>query len=350
MRKIFSLLAALVLLTTLAVNASAKEGITLSNALGKAGQQVTMTVALEGSVKGDQILVEYSYDNKILEPATQDCEWIPKGSIDNFLKPKIKDTEAKGAWAASSAKELKGTLCTLAFRVKSGVSFDSTTVKCKVTVYNDDKLVGEYSADAKVLTSCSHSYSPWETRDDISHERSCTVCGDTQSNIHSWDEGKLKNGRMTFTCAVCSGVRSVAVEGSQEPITQPEQSKPEATAPQNVPPVASTPPNAQLPEETWPHQMTQPTQSTDSHDHSAQATDPFTGEPEVEITQPQTDPYTDYNAPEHTHPETTVPDHIELDHVHEHEEPANNKATPIVVAVAAVVLVGALVFFVKRKS
>lgn len=383
MKKIFSLLTAILLLSAMAFTASAAGGIVLSSAVGKAGQQVTMTVTLQEAVTADQVLIVYEYDNRLLTPEPAHNQWEAKGSISDFMEPKDKDTSAKGAWAASEAVELKNILCTLTFRIKSGASFDSTKVSCTVTVMNGGKETGKYSAQAQVLTSCSHSYGPWESRDHGSHERVCTICNDKQSGSHRWDEGKLtadpdnrNNALMVYTCSVCSGTRSIVIEDAQLPPTQPtggnshdtqqggqqqggQQNNPQPTQPQQNQQGSQQPTQPQQnsqggqqstqPQkpETW-----MPNQQGDQFQDQTQntmPTDPFTGLPETAPSQQQpeqTNPYDTDIQPDHTHPQITVPGDIEHDHDH---TPAGDAATPVVIVAAVAVLAGALVYFVKKK-
>lgn len=346
MRKFISFLAAILLLSTMALTASAKAGITMTDAVGTSGQTVYITVSLTEPVTSDQMSVEYKYDKNILRPLPQSCSWQSKGVMTNF------DTvRPYGVWAAANAVEVKNTVCTLAFLVLPGVSFDATQVSCTLTVMNNDKVTGSYDAYSKVSTTCTHSYGAWISRDEISHTQTCTICKDEQVKTHTWDAGKQirdpdnsANSLMVHTCAVCGGTRSFVLEGVYTPATQPEQTQPptEQTRPSNIQQDATvestTPPTQQPPATSIP------------------ATDPFTGKPVTEPDHFHTEPTHndhDYNDSDRVYPETTIPQYLPVEddgHDHDHiTEPVDNTATPIIIAVAAAALIGALVFFVKKK-
>ena len=345
MRKIISLLAALLLLSTLAVTASAAAGITMTDAVGKSGETVYITVSLAQAVNADQISVEYSYDAKILLPRQDLCSWKVQGALQDFNK-----VRPYGAWAAASSKQVSGEVCVLAFQVLPGVSFDGTKVACTLTVMNGGKVVGTHNAESAVRTTCSHSYGAWTSRDELVHIRSCSICKDEQSGVHTWDAGKQipdpknsSNSLLVYTCTVCSGTKQFVMEGVHTPATEPEQTQPstEPTRPSNIQQDATV-------ESTAPP-ATQPA------DPSIPPTDPFTGLPVTEPDHFHTEPSIndhDYNDSDHVHT-TTAPQHIHVEddgHDHDHTtEPADNTATPFVIVAAAAVLIGALVFFVKKK-
>lgn len=371
MRKFISLLAAILLLSTMALTASAETGITMTDAVGQAGQQVSITVTLNEAIKGDSVAVVYSYDKNILSFQKQPASsWALKNGVGDFgkYKPDV------GIWAptAMGSVEMEGTLCTLVFRVNSGVSFDSTAVTCTVSISNGGKIVGEYTAQATVRTACSHSYGAWTSRDEISHTQTCTICKEEQVKTHTWDAGKQiqdpdnsANSLMVHTCAVCGGTRSFVLEGVYTPATQPEQTRPstdqnrpsteqnQPTIEQVQPPIEQTRPS-NIQQDATVESTTPPIQQPPAT--STPATDPFTGKPVTEPDHFHTEPTHndhDYNDSDRVHPEATVPQNLPVEddgHDHDHTtEPVDNTATPIIIAVAAAVLIGALVFFVKKK-
>lgn len=344
MKKILVFATAIALLAAMTVTAYAATGLTATNAVGKAGQAVELTFSVDGSVKGDWVKVEYSYDDSLLVPQPQACRWYPQGGISNFHN--IKNI---GAWAASSPVGLQGKLCSLSFGIKAGVSFDSTTVSCTVTILKDSKEVAKYTATGIVSATCIHSYGLWESVGEFNHERSCTVCGEKQTSGHSWDKGKqipdpqnANNSLMVFTCTGCATTKEIPMAGVHTPETQPEPTV-RPTEPDNdyTHPTKPT-------ESTGPDEFQNPTIGTAPEPER----DPFTGElVNKEDPAEPTQSFVDYNEPDHTHPETTAPMFIE--HDHDHTDTATDADRTIggyVAAAVGLVILAALVFVVKKKS
>lgn len=354
MKRFFIITVVLILLTAIAVTASAATGMSASNAVGKAGQTVEITLSIDGSLKGDQVSVEYDYDDKLLTPQPAVSKWYSKGEISNFH-----DIKNVGAWGASNPIELKGKLCSLSFVVKPGASFETTEVSCTVTVFSDEKEMAKYTATGKVSTTCIHSYGLWESTGEFNHERSCTVCGEKQIGGHRWDDGTQKadsdnynKSWMVYTCTVCNVTKEIPMEGVHTPATEPDSTVPSATEdPDNNNP--SKPSDPQPEKDPFTGEIENGGDSTPIIGTAPQPErDPFTGEivNKEEPTEP-TQSFVDYNEPEHTHPETTAPMYIEHDHDHTDTATEEDRAVGGYVALAVgLVILGILVYVVKRKS
>lgn len=359
MKKIIYFVIVVLLLSVMTVTVSAAGGITLTNGVGKAGETVHISVYLDAPVTTDQMAVAYSYDESILRILPEQCTWQNDGVIKDF-----DDVRPYGAWAANTPKELSAQVCTLVFQVLPGTSFDSTQVSCTLTVMKEGKTLGQYSTTAQVRTTCNHTYGLWTSRDTISHTRSCSFCGDVEVKTHTWNEGQQirdpqnsANSLLVHTCTVCGGTKSFVMEGVVTEQTDPQPTQPQQTQPVVIPQEptdsSSQPSNPQ---------SGFPTVDSDNHTGSTPATDPFTHQPVEDPdhvhTQPTLDDH-DYNAApdDHDHSSDAQLGAIENeahDHDHDHEtvqtvDPVDTAATPWVIAVVVAVLVGGLVFFVKKK-
>ena len=361
MRRIFVITAALLLMAAVTITAAAAGGISASNAVGKAGQTVKITLSIDQSIKGDQVSVEYSYDDEYLTPQPSGSKWYPNGSLSNFHN--IKNI---GAWTASAPVELKGQLCSIAFLVKPGVSFESTAVSAKVTVLKDGKEVAKYTASGNVSTECIHNYGLWESIGEFSHETSCSYCGEKKTGNHSWDDGKqiadpnnASDSLMVYSCTECKATRQIPMHGVHTPATEPETTTPPTQEHQHQEPSRPTEPETTTPP-TQEHQHQESSRPTEPEQYQEPTigtapppeTDPFTGEiiNKEEVTTP-TQSFVDYNEPEHTHVETTAPMYIEHDHDHTTEATEQERsARGALVLSIGIIFVVVLVYVVKKKS
>lgn len=298
MRKYITVALALLLLMGLYTTAAAApEMLTVSNASAQTGQTVFVSVMLNSAVKADSVALTYSYDNTVLKAIPGSCEWSVKGDLDNF------NNKNAGVWAVGSAKELKGELCVLAFQALQDAKLKDTKVSVTVSLQKQGKEVGAYKASGTVTLGCGHQYEGWTYKDPATHSRTCSLCGESTTGTHTWDDGVLQNNPQNaatqlkvFTCAVCGGTKELEVEAGHplpDPTeaTQPEHTHPPVTMPTTFPQPETRPVPPTKPAVTEPPipEVTVPAQD---HDHAHEET---------------TVPYVDYNAPDHTHEAATEP-------------------------------------------
>lgn len=210
-------------------------------------QTVYVAVTLTESVIGDSMGITYSYDKEVLEAVYGSATWGKQGMLQDFSR------EDAGVWASGQAMDLKGTVCVLAFRVKSGVTLTETKVSCTVTVKNDAEHVGTYTAEGRVYAVCDHNYGKYESSGNLSHSRTCQTCGDKQTQSHIWGTGIITDhpdhshlDLITYTCEVCMATKSEEIpnqgdipkppsmtEAPTEPeyVTRPPETAPPATRP-----------------------------------------------------------------------------------------------------------------------
>lgn len=326
---------------------AAPSQLTMPDAEAQTGQVVFLPVTLDAQITGDTMGITYSFDSKLLEAIPDSCKWEKNGPLSGF------NNKNGGAWAAEAPISLQGTVCTLAFRVRSDADFTDTQVSCTLMVMRNNEVVGQYQASAKVGLSCSHKYGVWKDGGAVSHSRTCSLCGQIQTQAHSWDEGKLspdpnKPGmqQKTFTCSACGGTKSVTVESEHEQTTPTEPTTPETTEPVNTQPV--TKPQPVTPSEETAPQHLRPVESP---------TEPTT-KPETDRTE-QTQPYEDYNKPtagqEHDH--ETVPDRLPMEegqntpqHTHDHEVNDPQWVTAVAIAATVVVIVAGVLIYLKKNK
>lgn len=377
MKKPICILLILLLLSSLSCTALAAEnGLTLSDAGGQPGQTVYLAVALRDSLMGDSVGISYSYDAAILEAVPGSCSWSSQGVLQDF------DGHDQGVWANGSTKDLKGTICVLAFRIRPDVTFTETTVSCTLVVQNGGAEVGSFTAEATVSLDCNHEYGNFVDQGSIGHSRECGLCGRKQTQSHSWDEGIVKENPdskeidwKVFTCTVCGGTQSYEVPKSEE--AKPEETKP--AAPSETYPTLPTAPSETEPDNA-PH-YTQPTTPNRGDEDESYQNGSQNNEKPTEGQDPEK-PYHDYNEPQesmeesenviisgdghiHTDEDEELPLIIQSndsgeseahDHDHDHDTTVQTvtaqqrKGNLLLVFAVLAAMVGAGAFFLKKKK
>lgn len=239
MRKILVIIMTLALLGSCALTGyAAQRSVEISDAVAEGNDIIFLTVSLKGESVGDTMGITYTYDEKVLEAVTEQCEWLKDSVLCDFSI-----NGEQGVWAASSAADLSGEICVLAFRVRSGAKLTNTEVKCEIVIKNGSKTVAELQATGNVSGNCTHAYGDWTENGNSGHARVCKKCGAGQSQSHSWDDGVLSEDSRdpsinikTYTCAICGATKTEEVSVEIEPsipvfteATEPEITEPEET-------------------------------------------------------------------------------------------------------------------------
>lgn len=370
MRKLLVLILTLALLAGFALTGyAASEPLTLSDGTAAAGNTVYLVVTLHESAVGDTVGISYSYDTKLLKAVPSSCTWERKSTLDDF------DNKNSGVWAASKAEDLKGKVCTLALNILPGVQFTETEVTCALIVKNGAEEVGTFEAKAKVTLECLHEFGEWADQGAIGHSRACSLCGNSQTQPHEWDAGKITADPSdpaydlkTHTCGICGAQKSLRIPSGQEDTqppqdlspTDPKPTVPEKEHPYTQPPVPTEPNSGSKPGSSQGGSGSQnggenPTQSFhdynqgteavsggDGHDHSHDDADGEKGFVTKE-SRPVAVPGGDAA-------ETETAEH---DHDHDHITPAvssgERAGTALGIAAVVLVLLGGAVWFVKKK-
>lgn len=280
MKKFILTFTALLLVAMLAVSAYAStNALKVSNSGGQLGHTVFLTVTLTESIAGDTLGITYDYDDKVLEALPESCKWEKTGILQDFSQ-----TSAAGVWATDTRKDMSGVVCTLAFKIRTDAKIGDTKVQCTLIVKNGSDTVATYNATGVITVSCDHEYSAWISNGSLVHKHTCSLCGNTQSQSHNWDNGVTTENKdantiiYTYTCTTCGATKQTEVEGATEtttdhdhgqgsnPTTRPTDPIPTTTRPTDPVPTATRPtdpiPTSTRP--TNPMPTTRPTNPTSS--------------------------------------------------------------------------------------
>ena len=120
--------------------------LTVESASAKAGETVSLNVALAGAPAGKSMKVTLTYDKSVLELDTANSGWL----IDADLKDLKADA---GVMAVKNATEFNGNVLKLTFKVKEGAASAVYDVKVDAVIKNDETVAYSGSASGKVTVA-----------------------------------------------------------------------------------------------------------------------------------------------------------------------------------------------------
>lgn len=266
MKKIITLLTALLLTAAIVLPVCARQGLLiLESTTAQLGHTVFLKVSVTESLAGDTAGISYSFDEKQLEALPELCKWEKNSILQDFST-----SDHAGVWGSSDVTDLYGTVCVLAFRVRPDAKIGDTKVTCSLKVKSGAKEVGTFQAEATVQIICGHTYGQWENNGSTFHKRTCSLCKDVQNQPHTWDDGTISSGNkadvdiLTYRCTVCGGTKEQEIPKVSEGTTDTQPTQPSR-------PAQGNPPDPTLPtvtKPTNPPEESRPNQSGNSNDPS----------------------------------------------------------------------------------
>ena len=220
MRKILSILTALILIMALLVVPASAAGagtLALSGAEGKQGDTVTLNVNLNSNPGlitmrftvswGDGLELTGVANSGVL------AGWTPPA-------PTISSPYTL-RWAESLANDNNtktGKIATLTFKIKDNATVGNKTVTLTFSESRDSSgsknTFGNATATVKVNCK-THKYGSYTRVNDNSHKHMCSDCGYEETANHTWDGGKVtkqatckETGVKTYTCTACKATKT----------------------------------------------------------------------------------------------------------------------------------------------
>lgn len=351
MRKLIVAVALVSLICALAISAwGAGEGLEISDVMVSPGETVYVTIKLVQPVMGTSVAISYTSDDNVLKPVESSSTWARKGALQDFDGYK-----KAGVWASLQAVELKGEICTLAFRIVSEEKHFDTKIVCTLKVKNGTADTADYTQEVWVSTDCRHDFGSWTNNGNDTHKSICRNCGRVQTQTHKWDDGTTVKDTSrenmeitTFRCEEC-GAKKVVNHVSSITPTAPEATEPEE-------PLATRP---TLPTESNNNQsQTSPTTPSGDTQDDPQTTQPTQGSNGATVP-PHDDGHghatTPTKADDHDH--GTTPTNDDHDHDHDHSDgntintvdSETGMKNALVLFGTIAVLIGAAVLLLKKK-
>lgn len=235
MKKSIILAVVLVLLCNMAIAGYAtQDGLVIADAPAVPGEVVYLKLCLTQAMRVDALGVTFTFDDQSLELVEEECSWAKQGVLQDFDRRK-----KAGVWADSKVTEFTGEVCTLAFRVITEKQYFDTTVSCTLVLKNGAEDVGRVQADARVFSECAHEFGGWTDKGETGHQHICRLCQTAALAPHSWklDMTKVDPARpdvsiSVFVCVDCGAKRSQEHDKNQDPTSPETQGPTQPSSPQ----------------------------------------------------------------------------------------------------------------------
>ena len=205
----------------LPVNAAGNPEITVSDASGNIGDEVTVIISFTSNPGIAGFNADITYDKNNLELTDMSGN---SGFGGSFMGNVIR---SKFVWYNASNITSTGTFTTLKFKIKDtakpntyeiGLSYSQGDMS---NADGDDVTATIHAG--KITVTCNHTYGSWEKNTAENHKHTCKVCGNVETAAHTWDSGKVteapthtKEGTKTYTCTVCGETKTEKVEKLKE--------------------------------------------------------------------------------------------------------------------------------------
>ena len=205
----------------LPVNAAGNPEITVSDASGNIGDEVTVIISFTSNPGIAGFNADITYDKNNLELTDVSGN---SGFGGSFMGNVIK---SKFVWYNASNITSTGTFTTLKFKIKDtakpntyeiGLSYSQGDMS---NADGDDVTATIHAG--KITVTCNHTYGSWEKNTAENHKHTCKVCGNVETAAHTWNSGKVteapthtKEGTKTYTCTVCDETKTEKVEKLKE--------------------------------------------------------------------------------------------------------------------------------------
>lgn len=208
MKKIVCLISSLVLLALSCITASAAGSSTLNgNTSVTVGSTIELTVNVSGCPDASSIAVSVSCDSGFeIDSGT----WLKSGSLTNFDLAK-----GKGALGGLASPNVNGNLFKLVLKAKTA-SATAQNVSVNVIAKNGANEIMNITTSKAVKIGCkTHSFGNYGKKDNNSHTRTCSVCGNVETTAHNWNGGTVTKaanckeaGIKTYTCTSCGATKT----------------------------------------------------------------------------------------------------------------------------------------------
>lgn len=211
MKKILSMITAVMLIMSLCITASAA-GTAMVNANGSVtvGGSIEFTVSVSGCGNASSIAVSVSYGDGF---ELVSGNWLKTGSINKF------DTATnKGALGGLSSPDVNGNIFKLVLKAKTA-SANAQSVSVNVIAKNGSNEILNVTPSKSVKINCSaHNYGECTRVDNNKHKCVCTVCGHEETTAHTWNGGTVtkhatckESGTKHFTCTACNATKDETI-------------------------------------------------------------------------------------------------------------------------------------------
>lgn len=207
MKKVTAFLLCLVLMCAVALPVSAASmSISASSSSVRRGESFTLTVSLSNDQPVSNGGVVLSYDTSVFE-MTGGSRYV--GDFGG-----VTPGNQGGVFVFETDTAVSGTLFTFDMKVKSGAGFGTYTISGASDLGNVECSLSGTS----ITVACDHSFGSPSRVDDANHKRTCSICGETNTQAHNWNSGTVtkeatckETGTKTVTCTDCGATTTKTI-------------------------------------------------------------------------------------------------------------------------------------------
>ena len=211
MKKILSVITAVILIMSLCITASAAGTATVNgNGSVTVGGSIEFTVSVSGCGNASSIAVSVSYGDGF---ELVSGNWLKTGSINKF-----DPATNKGALGGLSSHYVNGNIFKLVLKAKTAAA-NSQSVSVNVIAKNGSNEILNVTSTKSVKINCStHNYGECTKIDNNTHKRVCSACGFEETKNHTWNGGTVtknatckESGTKHFTCTACGAAKDETI-------------------------------------------------------------------------------------------------------------------------------------------
>ncbi len=220
MKKIFAITLTLVLVLGLCifpVSAAGTGSLSMTNAEGKQGDTVTVSVNLSSNPGLITMKFAVSYPSDLELLSVQNS-----GLLGGWTTPAPTISSPYTIrWADSLAinnNTATGTIVTLTFKIKDSATPGTKAISLTFNESRDAEGSKNTfgNASATITVNCkSHSYGGYTSTGNAQHSRTCSACGHVETTNHNWNSGTInkhpsckETGERTYTCSTCNATKT----------------------------------------------------------------------------------------------------------------------------------------------
>lgn len=216
MKRIAGIMICLVLLGTLVLSVaaagSAHMSISSSNGTVHRGDSFTLTVSLSNDQPVSNGGIVLSYDSSIFELVGGSC------NVSNATLAEFSTANNGGVFILQTDAVVSGTIFTVNMKVKSNAAFGSYSISGTPSLNIDCGISG-----TSITVECQHSFGKSSKVDDSNHESTCSICGKTVKEAHTWDNGTVTKaatckdtGTKVLKCTACAAEKTESIPVNED--------------------------------------------------------------------------------------------------------------------------------------
>lgn len=220
MKRFVAILVCLILLGSIALTATAAGtahmSISASSTTVHRGDEFTLSVNLSNDEELSAGGVVLNYDSSIFDLVGGTCH------VSNTATSDV-GNDSSCTFALNSDAKVSGTIFTVTLRVKSDAAFGTYSISGRPSLANAAGSISCGISGTSVTVECQHNFATYSKVDNDKHESTCTICGKTVKESHTWDDGKVTKeatckdeGTKEFKCTACSAKKTEKVPVNED--------------------------------------------------------------------------------------------------------------------------------------